>query len=49
MAMRRRPKSKQANLWSPTSELAQTPGHPFYQRLNKVLADARFDDFVEGP
>lgn len=48
MAMRRRPKSKQADLWIPTSELAQTPGHPFYERLNKVLADARFDDFVEG-
>lgn len=48
MAMRRRPKSKQADLWIPTSELAQTPGHPFYERLNRVLFEARFDDFVEG-
>ena len=47
MAMRRRPKQKQADLWIPTSELAKTPGHPFYDRLNSILAEAWFDDHVE--
>lgn len=48
MSMRRRPPTKQPDLWIPTSELAQSPGHPFYERLNHVLAEARFDAFVEG-
>lgn len=47
MSMRRRPKEKQADLWIATSDLAQTPGHPFYDRLNRVLAEARFDEYVE--
>ena len=47
MSMRRRPKEKQPDLWIATSELARTPGHPFYERLNAVLAEAQFDDFVE--
>lgn len=47
MSMRRRPKSKQPELWIATSAIARTPGHPFYERLNKVLAEAKFDDFVE--
>jgi hypothetical protein len=28
-------------------ELARSPGHPFYERLNRVLAEADFDAFVE--
>jgi hypothetical protein len=28
--------------------LASAPGHPFYQRLNKLLEAERFDEFVEG-
>lgn len=47
MSMRRRPKEKQPELWIATSDLARTPGHPFYERLNTVLAEARFDEFVE--
>lgn len=47
MSMRRRPNEKQADLWIATSDLAQTPGHPFYDRLNRVLAEASFDRFVE--
>lgn len=47
MSMRRRPKSKQPELWIATSAIARTPGHPFYERLNKVLAEAKFDDYVE--
>jgi len=30
-----------------TADLAPTPTHPFYQRLNSVLAEAGFDAFVE--
>jgi transposase len=29
------------------SEMAESPGHPFYQRLNKVLNEAGFDKFCE--
>ena len=47
MSMRRRPKEKQAGLWIATSDLARTPGHPFYERLNRILAEAGFDEFVE--
>lgn len=32
----------------PTATLARGPGHPFYRRLNELLAEAGFDRFVEG-
>lgn len=48
MSMRRRPKEKQDDLWIATTELARTPGHVFYDRLNVVLAEAKFDDTVEN-
>jgi transposase len=47
MSMRPRPKRKQPDLWIATSDLARTPGHPFYERLNALLAEAKFDEFVE--
>ena len=47
MSMRRRAREKQPGLWIATSELARTPGHPFYERLNAILAEAQFDHFVE--
>lgn len=47
MSMRKRPVEQQPNLWIPTGELAKSPGHPFYERLNKLLAEAGFDRFVE--
>lgn len=47
MALGRR-KTKQAELFIPTAQLAKGPGHPFYTKLNAVLADGGFDDFVEG-
>ena len=46
MALGRR-KERQAELFIPTAELRPGPGHPFYTRLNAVLADARFDAFTE--
>jgi transposase len=46
MALGRR-KPQQADLFVPTAELATGPGHPFYTKLNQVLAEAGFDAFVE--
>src|SRR6266581_364120 len=46
MALGRR-KERQDELFIPTARLAQGPGHPFYTKLNEVLADAGFDGFVE--
>ena len=40
-------KPKQDELFIPTAKLATGPGHPFYAKLNAVLADAGFDEFVE--
>jgi transposase len=46
MALGKR-KPKQDELFIPTAKLATGPGHPFYAKLNEVLADAGFDGFVE--
>jgi transposase len=46
MALGRR-KETQTQLFIPTARLAKGPGHPFYTKLNQVLAGARFDEFVE--
>ena len=46
MALGRR-KPKQDELFIPTANLATGPGHPFYTKLNEVLAQAEFDHFVE--
>jgi transposase len=42
---RRRP--RQDELFIPTAKLATGPGHPFYTKLNLVLDEAGFDEFVE--
>lgn len=47
MAMKRR-KPRQDQMWVPTVELARSPGHPFYQRLNQLLGKHGFDPFVEA-
>jgi transposase len=41
-------KPTQDELFVPTLKLATGPGHPFYCKLNEVLAQAGFDGFVEG-
>jgi transposase len=40
-------KPQQDELFIPTAKLAAGPGHPFYAKLNQVLADDGFDEFVE--
>ena len=39
--------TKQEEMFIPTANLAKGPGHPFYSKLNEVLAEAGFDEFVE--
>lgn len=46
MALGKR-KPTQEELFIPTADLATGLGHPFYAKLNAVLADAGFDAFVE--
>src|SRR5881227_2075282 len=46
MAMGKR-KPRQESLFVPTQELAQAPGHPFYQKLNALMDEAGFDRWIE--
>jgi transposase len=48
MAMgKRKRRARQASMWIATTDLPTTAAHPFYDRLNRILDDARFDEFVE--
>src|ERR1017187_7065499 len=46
MAIGRRT-AKQDEMFIATAQVATGPGHPFYTKLNAVLAEAAFDQFVE--
>ena len=48
MAMGRKQKRPQDTMWVATRDLPKSPGHPFYKRLNQVLAANSFDAFVEA-
>ena len=48
MAMGKRRRGRQKSMWVATADLPQSAGHPFYERLNRVLDDADFDAFVEA-
>jgi transposase len=49
MAMGRRKKRvRQEGLWTPTAALPVSASHPFYQRLNQMLDEKKFDEYVEG-
>ena len=47
MAMGKPPRDRQPTMWVPTTELPTSARHPFYARLNQLLRDRAFDDFVE--
>jgi len=47
MAMGKRSRERQDDLFVETSALVNAPGHPFYERLSGVLAFHGFDAFVE--
>ncbi|MGD1095592.1 MAG: transposase [Bryobacteraceae bacterium] len=44
---RRRKRVRQEGLWTPTAALPVSASHPFYQRLNQILDEKRFDEYVE--
>lgn len=46
MALGKR-KRRQESMWVTASDLPKGPGHPFYERLNRVLDEAGFDRFAE--
>jgi len=39
---------RQEGFWITHDELATAPGHPFYERLNQLLDQEKFDQFAEG-
>ena len=47
MALGRRKKERQQDFWVATTELPRSEGHVFYQKLNKLLREAGFDEYVE--
>jgi transposase len=47
MAMGRRKKQRQQPLFVAAADLPQSVAHPFYAKLNEVLAGWKFDAFVE--
>ena len=44
----RKDQEQQEEMWIPQASLAKGVSHPFYQRLNQLLEESRFDGFVEG-
>jgi transposase len=47
MGMGRRNSERQQELWVPTQQLSAGPRHVFYERLNRLLAAADFDTWIE--
>lgn len=52
MAMGKSKQERQQELWVATTDMPQSPGHPFYRRLNELLREGYggqgFDAYVEG-
>ena len=47
MAMGKRRQETQESLFIATDRLPKGAGHPFYERLNQLLAEAGFDSWIE--
>ena len=43
----RRKRERQQDLWIATSDVVETPGNAFYDRLNEILDEHKFDAKVE--
>src|SRR3954463_8687833 len=43
----RKSRQRQEQLWVMHTELATAPGHPFYQQVNELLDQEKFDQFAE--
>lgn len=48
MALGKRKRERQLEAFVAASDLPQSPGHPFYTALNRLLAENDFDSFVEA-
>jgi transposase len=48
MALGKRSDDRQTPMWVAAEKIASSPGSPFYRHLNKTLAEAGFDRFVES-
>ena len=48
MALGKWTSEKQKDLFIAAADMPRSPGHPFYVALNKLLAEAKFDAYVEG-
>jgi hypothetical protein len=48
MAMGKRTHEEQTGMWVAVKELPRSVSHPFYEKLNRLLAEHGFDDFVEA-
>ena len=49
MAMGKRGgRGRQPSMWVASADLPRGGGHPFYERVNRVLDEAGFDAFVES-
>lgn len=48
MAMgRRKKRMRQEGLWTPTAALPLGASHPFYGRLNQILDEKKFHEYVK--
>jgi transposase len=47
MALGERSVEKQGDFWIAVQDVVRTEGHPFYEKLNQVLAQEGFDRFAE--
>jgi hypothetical protein len=43
MAMSKRAGEQQEQFWIATEDMPQAPGHPFYRKLNDLLAEHEFE------
>ena len=48
MSLGRRNEERQSEFWVATQNLPVAPGHVFYEKLNALLAEAGFDEWIEG-
>jgi transposase len=48
MSMKSRTQGSQETLWIAHDAIAESPGHPFYEELERVLREESFDAFTEG-
>ena len=47
MSMRRRKTERQGEFWVTSDSVPDAPRHVFYERLNRLLDESAFDEFVE--